>query len=533
MNDHDRPKASIHGDSGEVKSILMGFRQALVANREATAEEFLANSSPGQRDSVLIALLQLEIDHRKRLGQRPSLQEFAVRFPNDLELLNRNLIPLIGSADKGTTVTILSKPTDVDITLAPTVAVKFTHGTFVGRYLLKRIAGVGSFGVVWEAEDPELHRVVALKMPRPDVQLTKEIQQQFVAEARNVARLTHPSIVAIYDAGTADGTCFIVSQFVSGMTLRNRIRQGTLATVDAIEIARKLADALHYAHQQQVVHRDIKPANVLLNEDGEPLITDFGLAKFELSDESLFKPGEIAGTPAYMSPEQALVGAHDVDARADIFSLGIVLSEMLTGIRPRVGSSAQAIRNYHQQTQELPLPSENSSDVPAELDEVFSRATSVDPDARYSTAEQMAQALAAIQEAYGRPVRKTQTGLISRRVLLVGAAMIGLGFLAANTFQNSPSTILPTNDGRVAVKLLTEPMGAEVTFIPLTSDTGFPRPAEAVKAESIDEPEESELVGILDRPNTHDIAAPGLSTGRMQKVASTRLSPGEYLVVTV
>ena len=200
----------------------------------------------------------------------------------------------------------------------------------VGRYRIKRILGVGGFGRVYLAFDEQLHRSVAIKMPSDTVRERID-KNEFMREARIVAQLDHPAIVPVYDVEEDDGRVYIVSRFIQGMSLSDRIAKKPLTRHEAARIVEQIADGLHFAHSKGLVHRDIKPANILLDEDSTPFLTDFGIA---LSDQDLVESIRHAGTPRYMSPEQARGEGHLIDGRSDIFSLGTVLHELLTGVTP-------------------------------------------------------------------------------------------------------------------------------------------------------------------------------------------------------
>ncbi len=216
---------------------------------------------------------------------------------------------------------------------------KSTSGaTQFGRYRLLRLLGQGAFGRVHLGFDEELQRQVAIKVPSPDRFQNPGDAELFLAEARIAATLDHPNIVPVYDVGrTADGSVYVVSKFIEGPTLDDRIDERP-AHDEASRLVATIARALDHAHRKRLIHRDVKPANILIEEEsGTPYLADFGLA---ISEEDYLGENKIAGTPAYMSPEQVRGEGHRLDGRSDMFSLGVVFYELLTGKRPFRGSTA-------------------------------------------------------------------------------------------------------------------------------------------------------------------------------------------------
>ena len=211
------------------------------------------------------------------------------------------------------------------------------HPQRIGRYRIEKVLGKGGFGLVYLAHDEQLNRPVAIKVPHAKLISKPEDAEAYLAEARTVANLDHPDIVPVHDVGsTEDCPCYVVSKYIEGTDLATRLKQQRLQYREAAELVATVADALHYAHKQGLVHRDVKPGNILIDNDGKPFVADFGLA---LREENIGKGPKYAGTPAYMSPEQARGEGHRVDGRSDIFSLGVVFYELLAGRQPFRGDT--------------------------------------------------------------------------------------------------------------------------------------------------------------------------------------------------
>ncbi len=251
----------------------------------------------------------------------------------------------------------------------------WTRGSLgsLGRFQLRERLGDGGFGEVLRAYDPRLDRDVAikvLKQPNP----TERVMERFFREARAVARLDHPNIVAVHDSGFDDGRCWVAYQLVGGRPLwwyRDHHRMDALTVARMI---RALADALDHSHRMGVVHRDIKPANVLIDDQGRPRLIDFGLARRSDFESDLTREGAVVGTPAYMSPEQALGLSRNVDERSDVYSLGVIFYELLYGRRPDEPSTRSQVKKK-----------ENVA-IPPTLDRICARAMATEPAARHPTA---------------------------------------------------------------------------------------------------------------------------------------------------
>lgn len=274
----------------------------------------------------------------------------------------------------------------------------------IDRYFVIRRLGSGAFGEVYLAKDPEHNRLVAIKVQRSDRISSPEYRNQFLSEARTSAALSHPNIVPVYDfREQADGRCIIVMQFIDGPTLRELHARESIDPRRVAEIVADVADALHFAHRRGIVHRDVTPRNILINERGQPLLTDFGLALHVSQQHPDHR--EMAGTYPYMSPEQIRGDSHALNAQSDIWSLGVVFYELLAGRRPFAGSRLEELRNLIEGSEPAPILSLNSQ-VSPELAIICQRCLAKDPKRRYSSAAELANSLRIRSETANRRTRR-------------------------------------------------------------------------------------------------------------------------------
>lgn len=308
----------------------------------------------------------------------------------------------------------------------------------IGTYEILELLGHGGMGVVYKARQPELNRLVALKMIRPAVADDDETVARFRVEAEVVARLHHAAIVQIHEIGSHAGRPFLSLEFVPGGSLATRLQSGPLTPLAAAELVEELAGAVAHAHRAHVVHRDLKPANVLLDLDGKPKVADFGLARLLDGDAGLSRTGTVVGTPSYMAPEQADGRGRPIGPPADVYALGAILYECLTGRPPF--RAAGILETLQQVVDQEPVsPCRLNPQVDRDLDTICLKCLQKTPAQRYQSAQDLAEDLRRyrLQE----PIQARRIGRIERVfkwtrrrpaaaaacVLLILTAVLGLG----------------------------------------------------------------------------------------------------------
>ena len=301
------------------------------------------------------------------------------------------------------------------------------------RFDVERELGQGGMATVYLARDPRHDRRVAIKVLRPELAAVLGADR-FLREIRILARLNHPHILQLYDSGEADGLLYFVMPFVEGESLRQRLDQGRLPVATAVQFATEIATALDYAHRQGIVHRDIKPENILLH-DGQAVVSDFGIARAVDAAggpalTALTSTGVAIGTPLYMSPEQIIGG--EVDGRSDVYSLGCVLYEMLTGSPPFTGPNAQAVLARHS-VDTVPSLRKSRAEIPVRLEDITFRALAKAPGDRFASAAEFREALTG-----AAPLPRRRGGW--RRPVWLGLAAVAIGaVLLADRLRAPPA----------------------------------------------------------------------------------------------
>jgi serine/threonine-protein kinase len=342
-----------------------------------------------QQQEERLAGLLAELTDRWTAGDDVDIDRIAAEHPE----LGDELRELWGAVMLADAVSSQSPPTTPRVTDGPEVTTALELPCRIGDYELQAELGRGGMGIVYKARQVSLQRTVALKMLLRGRFASPTDQARFRAEAEAAAQLDHPHIVPLYEIGQLDGSLFFTMKHVEGETLAERMAAGPMNAREAARIMLHVANAIQFAHSRGVLHRDLKPSNILLDRDGQPHVTDFGLAK-QGTDASLTRTGAVLGTPAYMSPEQAAGNRGNVGPASDVYSLGTILYHMITGRPPFQGDSPVDVVLMVLE-QDPPLARSVNPHVDRRLEMISLRCLQKPPDLRYASAQALGQDLQA------------------------------------------------------------------------------------------------------------------------------------------
>jgi WD40 repeat protein/predicted Ser/Thr protein kinase len=389
-----------------IDCVCLEFEAAWKRDEQPRIEGYLGATQGLERRELLRELLLLDVDYRRHRGEIPTIAEYQRRFEKDSDLLPHILEQLSTVAQPETTPIRKEQPCS-----------ELKLPCRFGDYELLSLLGEGGMGVVYRARQSTPDRIVALKIIRPDRLATavsgqqQKVIERFRAEAQAVAQLEHDNILPLYDVGEINGRPFFSMRHVEGRGLEEVLRNGPMPDLAAAAILEPVARAVHYAHSRGLVHRDIKPRNILLDGNGRPYVTDFGLAKSLASGQELTQTLEVLGTPAYMSPEQAL-GQSELGPATDIYSQGATLYELITGRPPfRAASVAETLR---QVIHDEPVsPRRLNPAVHRDLETICLKCLQKEPRHRIESAAQLADELQRFQRGepiLSRPISFTARG---------------------------------------------------------------------------------------------------------------------------
>ena len=467
-----------NGSLDQIDVLCDAFEEAHRRGQQPRIREYLERCDTAQRAAAFAELMLVELELSQGSTAGASYRPYLALFPEYADVIEsiafkHGLIATHAGPGRDTTVAgAAAGEGEVSPANAPAGISQIAH------FQLEEKLGAGGMGEVWRAWDSRLKRTVAIKIPR-NCNLDERGLERFLHEGRAVARLKHPHIVPVYEVGRDGRLAYIVSDYIAGQSLQQRLDGQIVQPLQAAELCRQLAEALHHAHQQGVIHRDLKPANVLLSADGAPHVVDFGIAKWMDDAQQATLDGHAVGTPAYMSPEQARGDSAHVDLRADVYALGAVLYRMLTGKLPIEAATPEALMRAV--VDEVPAPPRSiRREIPRDLETICLKAIEKEPARRYSTAAEMAADLGRFMR--GDPILGRRPGLLEktarvvrRRPAATVAAILALLACSALGFAAVLARENHVLQGLVPVQLETNPPGARVVFVPLDETTQEPR----------------------------------------------------------
>lgn len=461
-----------HNQWQEREAILLSFERAWQQHGQQSLAEFLPPPGSPERHALLLELIKIDLEYRwdclgptftedyirefpeltgsdqtqlellaeeirvrRELGKVPTADELRKRFPQQA---SRWKPMLLDTGEESASKRTPTSDKTIRTSGMPKVVWNDITSDTRGRYEVREQLGRGGFATVFRAWDPELQREVALKVPHAEFVESPDSGERLLREASSAARLRHPAIVPIHEVGEHRGVPFIVYSYIPGRTLAQELKHTKPSPQQAAAWVARLAEALEYAHEQGIIHRDVKPSNVMMDANSQPMLADFGLALQEGSGATLTRTGDILGTPAYMSPEQAAGQGHTVDARSDVYSLGVVLYELLCGRIPFQGTAASIMHDVLHT--EPKLPRTYHGHIPLDLETICLKAMAKEPARRYQTAQALVDDLQRYLKH--QPILARRIGPLGRLVRwcrrqpALATSLLAIVIVAAVSFYN-------------------------------------------------------------------------------------------------
>ncbi len=392
-----------------IESICDAFERDWGQGRRPLIEQFLDRIPPGHRTNLLHELIHIDSEWRRKAGEFPTRDDYAGRFSefaSELEHIIRGQSERHDHLDPGVS-TILEGVADVT---GKTFAESNNLGQ-IGKYELLSEIARGGMGVVYKARQSGLNRIVALKMTLAGAFAGDEERRRFQFEAEAAGQLSHPGIVPIYEIGEHDGLPFFSMSFIEGPSLKVLLADGPLPPRRAAELLISIADAVEYAHSKGIVHRDLKPQNVLIDANGQPHITDFGLARQVATESDLTATGQVLGTPSFMPPEQAAGRISDIGPASDVYSMGATLYCLLTGRPPFQAANVMDTLKQVCETEPAP-PRLINPEIDHDLQTICLKCLRKEPNQRYASAAELANDLQHFVK--GEPIEARSLNLLER-----------------------------------------------------------------------------------------------------------------------